>query len=105
MDPKRLTTELRRSKAEAVQAESTTTREDGKVIMAASGSGDSGDARERHITQEERRIDPADGCSYTKLQFIAFYGDTREWDAIEAASLERASAVGPGNLEASSMPV
>ena len=43
-------------------------------------------AREAEVWQdaaggEEFRIDAADGCAYTRVEFLAEYGGRREWDA------------------------
>ena len=33
--------------------------------------------------EEERRINASDGGLYTEKEFIAFYGDSKEWDVAE----------------------
>ena len=37
---------------------------------------------------EERRIDAADGLAYTKADFLAEYGGTREWEAAAPAAVK-----------------
>eukprot|EP01062_Namystynia_karyoxenos_P083440 TRINITY_DN959_c0_g2_i1.p1 TRINITY_DN959_c0_g2~~TRINITY_DN959_c0_g2_i1.p1 ORF type:complete len:1040 (+),score=280.85 TRINITY_DN959_c0_g2_i1:121-3240(+) len=48
---------------------------------ASRGVGEAeGDAEEAEDDGEERRTDPADGCRYTKGEFVACYGGDAEWD-------------------------
>eukprot|EP01062_Namystynia_karyoxenos_P016643 TRINITY_DN16087_c0_g1_i1.p1 TRINITY_DN16087_c0_g1~~TRINITY_DN16087_c0_g1_i1.p1 ORF type:complete len:1869 (+),score=498.50 TRINITY_DN16087_c0_g1_i1:86-5692(+) len=40
----------------------------------------------------ERRIDPADGVSYTKEEFVAYYKRTDEWDRAQSVAIAHAIA-------------
>ena len=40
----------------------------------------------------ERRVDPADGMTYTQAEFISQYGGTEQWDAQQAAADEAEEA-------------
>ena len=44
---------------------------------------------------EERRVDPADGVAYTRDEFVAEYGGTREWEAAKPLAPAKATAPQP----------
>lgn len=50
---------------------------------AGNGSGNGGGSVRKPAIPTaipERRVDPSDGCSYTRSEFVAFYGGCVEWD-------------------------
>ena len=40
-----------------------------------------------HNGDEELRISAEDGMAYSKLEFIAYYGNTEQWDKSEVAHM------------------